>query len=167
MERGAKIPMNSTRNAQISAQIIDFANLMECFEACLAAYRDFRWEELLTYLAPQPRSIISKALTEKGEEFIIETGETPDVWMFQDAMPVSAKRFHVYALMANCNQGKKMLPFRLTFVRAPKAGKIAPLWLLLKTAPLSDMEYDRGIEKCQKWAPEHFTYPSKGFKPSR
>ncbi|MBL4596425.1 MAG: hypothetical protein JKX99_07585 [Robiginitomaculum sp.] len=97
---------------------------------------------------------ILEALNTQGQDYIIGTGDIPDTWQYQHAMPVSAKRFHIYALMANPAQ--EMGSFRFTFVRSMNAAVGAPQWLLWRNQKLGETEYLRGIYKCLQWSLEFY-----------
>jgi len=86
---------------KIVDNLLDLAHVKHGFEQVLLAYREHRWDDLLTLLASQPQTVISTTLKERGAQYIIDTGEIPNVWQYQHAMPVSDHKFHVYALMAN------------------------------------------------------------------
>jgi len=125
------------------------------------AYKEHRWDDLLTRLAPQPRTTISKALKEHGAQYIIGTGEIPNIWQYQHAVPVSADKFHVYALMANQNHGDDMQHFRFVFTRSKNPDTTTPRWLFSKSGGLSEAEYGKGIYACLQWAPEHYYDPEE------
>lgn len=151
--------MTGIRNAQLSAQMLDFAHVQECFEQTLLAYKQHRWADLIPYLASEPRRRVLEALKTKGEGQIIESGQLPDIWQYQQAMPVSAKRFHVFALMANRGQDGNMDSYRFIFVRSRKVDKDEPRWLLWRSQVLGETEYQQNIYKCLQWAPEYYYYP--------
>ncbi len=142
--------------------MLDFALIENCFEQTMLAYNERRWDDLLHHLAPKPRSEVSKALKEHGEQFIIDTGQIPHIWQYQHAMPAGKNLFQIYALMANYNAGEELKTYKLVFVRAQKRkddNANTPQWLLSTAVEVSEEVYNQGIYACLQWAPGYYYYP--------
>ena len=146
--------MTDTHAQLVVRQTLDLAQVKACFEATMLAYKELRWDDLLVHMAPGPRQNITKALKKHGEQYIVDTGEIPHIWTYQQALPASDKRFHIYALLANRNRGEDMDRFLFIFIRNPHPDEGAPPWLLRKAIIMGETEYQQGLEAALRWAPD-------------
>ncbi len=154
-DRAGKI-VKDIRTQQTVGRIIDHIEVLDCFEKTLSRYKELNWDHLLPCLAQQPRMVIAKALAEHGQQFILDTGEIPNLWELIQAMPVSTKKYHLFALMANRNQGEEMKMYRFIFIREPQVNTTDPKWLLHSALRLSETEFNSGLQACLRWMPETY-----------